>query len=114
MAKFYLEDGSIKSDEQIMREYYNDNNYKYIGIGDDYVRNSEMLMHKWIGDILKNMSNNLHSHDENIDKKCVLDLLTGKRHTCNLKTVIDEKTGKEIKIKDCEYCIMKWENDEHP
>jgi hypothetical protein len=30
-----------------------------------------------------------------------------------LKTVIDEKTGKEIKIKDCEYCIMKWENDEH-
>lgn len=98
MAKFYMEDGTIKSDDRILREYYGNN-----GMGDCTIcryRNDVKSM-------LKNIANNLHSHDENIDKKCVLDLLTGKRHTCKLKTEYDE-TGKPIKKRDCEYCIMLW------
>ena len=129
LAKFYMEDGSIKTGDRILREYYNNN-----GMGDctlckyykmycndkinDGKKNADMyniwhLENKCLSDMLVDVAKNLHSHDDNIDKKCVLDLITGKRHTCHLKTIVDEKTGKETKIKDCEYCILWWNTQEN-
>ena len=128
VAKFYMEDGSIKSGDKILREYYNNNGMgdctlcKYYKMfcnmndhnkkKDDDMYNIWRLEDMYLGDLLHKISKNLLSHDSELDKRCVLDLITGKRHTCYLKTVIDEKTGKETKIKDCDYCIQHWETVE--
>lgn len=95
MAKFYMEDGSIKSYDELIEEY--NKNKK--------IENDNSLIKYKLGEILKRMSENMNKAE--IDKQCVLDLFTGTRHACILKTEIKED-GKEHRVRDCEYCINHW------